>query len=248
MHVKLCMKIRGIPPNQQMAAVRLKPVGVSFFPLLTEEAVCQSPSLSPARPLSKVSAWLHRRRTRQVCPEDTRPIPGHWPNSPPNPSTQLYQPAVFFSAMATSAKRKQEETHLKMLREMTSLPANRKCFDCDQRGPTYVNMTVGSFVCTTCSGILWVSFWVKVSPVLLVLSTRPFVRSNTDFGGSISSLASVTVRTGNVIVPRSVPPEAAGLGFGLFTALLQCDEICGHIYIYLVWEAVSVAYCLCGEG
>ncbi|XP_059200005.1 arf-GAP domain and FG repeat-containing protein 1b isoform X2 [Centropristis striata] len=56
--------------------------------------------------------------------------------------------------MATSAKRKQEETHLKMLREMTSLPANRKCFDCDQRGPTYVNMTVGSFVCTTCSGIL----------------------------------------------------------------------------------------------
>ncbi|KAM6918474.1 arf-GAP domain and FG repeat-containing protein 1b [Xenentodon cancila] len=56
--------------------------------------------------------------------------------------------------MATSAKRKQEETHLKMLREMTSLHANRKCFDCDQRGPTYVNMTVGSFVCTTCSGIL----------------------------------------------------------------------------------------------
>uniref|UniRef100_A0A8C1Q3G3 ArfGAP with FG repeats 1b n=1 Tax=Cyprinus carpio TaxID=7962 RepID=A0A8C1Q3G3_CYPCA len=37
---------------------------------------------------------------------------------------------------------------------MTSLPPNRKCFDCDQRGPTYANMTVGSFVCTTCSGIL----------------------------------------------------------------------------------------------
>lgn len=58
------------------------------------------------------------------------------------------------SVMAASAKRKQEEKHLKMLREMTSLPANRKCFDCDQRGPTYANMTVGSFVCTTCSGIL----------------------------------------------------------------------------------------------
>ncbi|XP_028833496.1 arf-GAP domain and FG repeat-containing protein 1b isoform X2 [Denticeps clupeoides] len=56
--------------------------------------------------------------------------------------------------MAASAKRKQEEKHLKMLREMTSLPHNRKCFDCDQRGPTYANMTVGSFVCTTCSGIL----------------------------------------------------------------------------------------------
>ncbi|XP_068441226.1 arf-GAP domain and FG repeat-containing protein 1a isoform X2 [Clinocottus analis] len=56
--------------------------------------------------------------------------------------------------MAASAKRKQEEKHLKMLREMTSLPPNRKCFDCDQRGPTYANMTLGSFVCTSCSGIL----------------------------------------------------------------------------------------------
>ncbi|XP_016123469.1 arf-GAP domain and FG repeat-containing protein 1-like isoform X2 [Sinocyclocheilus grahami] len=56
--------------------------------------------------------------------------------------------------MAASAKRKQEEQHLKMLREMTSLAPNRKCFDCDQRGPTYANMTVGSFVCTSCSGIL----------------------------------------------------------------------------------------------
>ncbi|MCJ8739761.1 hypothetical protein PDJAM_G00050840 [Pangasius djambal] len=56
--------------------------------------------------------------------------------------------------MAASAKRKQEEKHLKMLREMTSLPPNRKCFDCDQRGPTYADMTTGSFVCTSCSGIL----------------------------------------------------------------------------------------------
>ncbi|KAK6296819.1 hypothetical protein J4Q44_G00329610 [Coregonus suidteri] len=62
--------------------------------------------------------------------------------------------ALFVPVMAASAKRKQEEKHLKMLREMTSLPPNRKCFDCDQRGPTYANMTVGSFVCTSCSGIL----------------------------------------------------------------------------------------------
>ena len=33
-------------------------------------------------------------------------------------------------------------------------PENKKCFDCDQRGPTYVNITVGSFVCTKCSGML----------------------------------------------------------------------------------------------
>ncbi|XP_059159549.1 arf-GAP domain and FG repeat-containing protein 1-like [Physella acuta] len=53
-----------------------------------------------------------------------------------------------------SNKRKQDEKHLKMLREMVSLPSNKQCFDCHQRGPTYVNMTIGSFVCTSCSGIL----------------------------------------------------------------------------------------------
>ncbi|CAH1781941.1 unnamed protein product [Owenia fusiformis] len=51
-------------------------------------------------------------------------------------------------------KRKQDEKHLKMLRAMVSLPHNKQCFDCHQRGPTYVNMTTGSYVCTSCSGIL----------------------------------------------------------------------------------------------
>ncbi|BFZ06212.1 hypothetical protein BsWGS_09251 [Bradybaena similaris] len=55
--------------------------------------------------------------------------------------------------MATN-KKKQDEKHLKMLREMVSFPSNKHCFDCNQRGPTYVNMTIGSFVCTACSGIL----------------------------------------------------------------------------------------------
>ncbi|XP_038051008.1 arf-GAP domain and FG repeat-containing protein 1-like [Patiria miniata] len=54
--------------------------------------------------------------------------------------------------MAT--KRKQDDKHLKILRELGTKPDNKKCFDCEQRGPTYVNMTVGSFVCTRCSGIL----------------------------------------------------------------------------------------------
>ena len=30
----------------------------------------------------------------------------------------------------------------------------RNYFQCGQRGPTYVNCTIGSFVCTTCSGLL----------------------------------------------------------------------------------------------
>ncbi|KAF3858759.1 hypothetical protein F7725_011960, partial [Dissostichus mawsoni] len=101
-----------------------------------------------SRPVSRPDL-SERCLPRPVSPEGTRPVPG--------PLTKLPLPGDIrrlFSTMATSAKRKQEETHLKMLREMTSLPANRKCFDCDQRGPTYVNMTVGSFVCTTCSGIL----------------------------------------------------------------------------------------------
>lgn len=71
---------------------------------------------------------------------------------PPAPGPAGLPPGA--AAMAASAKRKQEEKHLKMLRDMTGLPHNRKCFDCDQRGPTYANMTVGSFVCTSCSGSL----------------------------------------------------------------------------------------------
>ena len=55
--------------------------------------------------------------------------------------------------MAT-AKRKLDDKHLKMLRELVSLPHNKHCFDCNQRGPTYINMTIGSYVCTQCSGLL----------------------------------------------------------------------------------------------
>ncbi|XP_071838255.1 uncharacterized protein [Apostichopus japonicus] len=53
-----------------------------------------------------------------------------------------------------ASKRKQDEKNLKTLRELASREHNKKCFDCGQRGPTYVNMTIGSFVCTSCSGLL----------------------------------------------------------------------------------------------
>ncbi|XP_066262207.1 arf-GAP domain and FG repeat-containing protein 1-like isoform X3 [Euwallacea similis] len=53
-----------------------------------------------------------------------------------------------------SSRKKQDELNLKTLRELVALPQNKFCFDCGQRGPTYVNITVGSFVCTKCSGIL----------------------------------------------------------------------------------------------
>ncbi|CAH1130351.1 unnamed protein product [Ceutorhynchus assimilis] len=53
-----------------------------------------------------------------------------------------------------SSRKKQDENNLKTLRELASRPQNKFCFDCGQRGPTYVNVTIGSFVCTKCSGIL----------------------------------------------------------------------------------------------
>ncbi|XP_059221408.1 arf-GAP domain and FG repeat-containing protein 1 [Stomoxys calcitrans] len=52
-------------------------------------------------------------------------------------------------------RKKQDDKHLEALRELiTTGGGNRQCFDCGQKGPTYVNMTIGSFVCTRCSGVL----------------------------------------------------------------------------------------------
>nr|XP_023020335.1 arf-GAP domain and FG repeat-containing protein 1 [Leptinotarsa decemlineata] len=53
-----------------------------------------------------------------------------------------------------SSRKKQDEKNLKTLRELGAFPQNKYCFDCNQRGPTYVNVTIGSFVCTKCSGML----------------------------------------------------------------------------------------------
>lgn len=43
---------------------------------------------------------------------------------------------------------------LKDLREIVSSGGNKQCFDCGQKGVTAIDMTIGSFICTTCSGIL----------------------------------------------------------------------------------------------
>ncbi|PAV88991.1 hypothetical protein WR25_14949 isoform B [Diploscapter pachys] len=51
-------------------------------------------------------------------------------------------------------KKKQDERNSKLIREVAALPENKNCFECGQRGPTYVNVTEGSFCCTQCSGIL----------------------------------------------------------------------------------------------
>ncbi|XP_031624684.1 arf-GAP domain and FG repeat-containing protein 1 isoform X2 [Contarinia nasturtii] len=51
-------------------------------------------------------------------------------------------------------RKKQDDKNLKILRELVSVSGNKQCFDCNQKGPTYVNMTIGSFICTRCSGVL----------------------------------------------------------------------------------------------
>ena len=68
-------------------------------------------------------------------------------------SNQLLVTMPSQSASA-SAKRKQDEKHYNILKELLAQDCNKKCFDCGQRGPVYVNMTIGAFVCTSCSGLL----------------------------------------------------------------------------------------------
>lgn len=46
-----------------------------------------------------------------------------------------------------------DEKHQKILRELLQEKANKRCFDCIQKGPVYANVTIGTFICTQCSGI-----------------------------------------------------------------------------------------------
>ena len=59
------------------------------------------------------------------------------------------------SSNSKTQSQNDNEKHTVSIREFqTAIPENKKCFECDQRGPTYVDMTIGSFVCTKCSGML----------------------------------------------------------------------------------------------
>uniref|UniRef100_A0A3Q1GUY3 Arf-GAP domain and FG repeat-containing protein 2-like n=1 Tax=Acanthochromis polyacanthus TaxID=80966 RepID=A0A3Q1GUY3_9TELE len=40
------------------------------------------------------------------------------------------------------------------VRELAQSGVNKHCFECNQPGVTYTDITVGSFVCTSCSGML----------------------------------------------------------------------------------------------
>jgi hypothetical protein len=49
--------------------------------------------------------------------------------------------------------KKQEEKHLKILRSLASLPPNKTCMNCKEKGPVWICLNFDTFVCTTCSGI-----------------------------------------------------------------------------------------------
>jgi len=55
--------------------------------------------------------------------------------------------------MANASKRGLEDKHQKILRQLLTLPENKKCMDCKEKGPFYACTTFGTFVCPTCSGI-----------------------------------------------------------------------------------------------
>ncbi|XP_030043154.1 arf-GAP domain and FG repeat-containing protein 2 isoform X1 [Microcaecilia unicolor] len=56
--------------------------------------------------------------------------------------------------MAKKPAKEQDEVWGRRVRELGSSLFNRHCFECEQRGVTYIDITVGSFVCTSCSGLL----------------------------------------------------------------------------------------------
>jgi hypothetical protein len=39
---------------------------------------------------------------------------------------------------STVKNKRQEEKYIQMIRELASLPMNKQCFDCNSKGPTYV--------------------------------------------------------------------------------------------------------------
>ncbi|KAI9483736.1 MAG: hypothetical protein EXX96DRAFT_537046 [Benjaminiella poitrasii] len=49
---------------------------------------------------------------------------------------------------------KQEEWNQQKVRELLRLPENKKCFDCPIKSPFFVNMSVQTFICMRCSGLV----------------------------------------------------------------------------------------------
>jgi hypothetical protein len=42
------------------------------------------------------------------------------------------------SSSSSAKNRRQEEKYVQMIRELAALPMNKQCFDCNSKGPTYL--------------------------------------------------------------------------------------------------------------
>ncbi|XP_034425096.1 arf-GAP domain and FG repeat-containing protein 2 isoform X2 [Hippoglossus hippoglossus] len=56
--------------------------------------------------------------------------------------------------MSNRKHRDNQEICARKVRELAQSGVNKHCFECSQPGVTYTDVTVGSFVCTSCSGML----------------------------------------------------------------------------------------------
>ncbi|KAJ3122861.1 hypothetical protein HK098_002437 [Nowakowskiella sp. JEL0407] len=54
----------------------------------------------------------------------------------------------------SNPNKKQEEKHLKILRDLLLREDNKICFDCPAKNPSYVDITISTFVCARCSGLV----------------------------------------------------------------------------------------------
>ncbi|XP_061130564.1 arf-GAP domain and FG repeat-containing protein 2 isoform X4 [Syngnathus typhle] len=56
--------------------------------------------------------------------------------------------------MSNRKHRDNQEICARKVRELAQSGVNKHCFECNQPGVTYTDVTVGTFVCTSCSGML----------------------------------------------------------------------------------------------
>eukprot|EP00117_Sycon_ciliatum_P039054 scpid47106/ scgid3935/ Arf-GAP domain and FG repeat-containing protein 1; HIV-1 Rev-binding protein homolog; Nucleoporin-like protein RIP len=88
---------------------------------------------------------------------------------------------------SAAAKKKQDEKNLQILRELVARPHNKKCFECQQRGPTYADMTTTAFLCTSCSGLLrGISPPHRVKSISMTSFTPQEMQSLQDGGNEIA--------------------------------------------------------------
>ncbi|CAO3585332.1 unnamed protein product [Absidia cylindrospora] len=50
--------------------------------------------------------------------------------------------------------KKQEELNARLVPDLLRLPENKKCFDCPTKSPFFVNVTLQTFICSRCSGLV----------------------------------------------------------------------------------------------